>query len=185
MKSRHLISQILLEDHSYSCVMVPIPDELKSQLKAWSFENITDTLLFTEEEDQGRELDFHVTVKYGLIEAVPSDDLRIFALKTKPFTVSLGRITIFENERFDVVKLDIQSDGLLKLNKLVRSLSNEDKYPDYQPHCTLAYVYKGEGHRFLGQRPLPYGHCTFTADRLLFSGRFDHKETLPLGQKLS
>jgi 2'-5' RNA ligase len=66
---------------------------------------------------------------------------------TRPFKVTLGDVTFFEGEKddkYDVVKIDVQSQDLIDLNQRLRSnIEHTNDYPEYQPHITVAYVKRG------------------------------------------
>ena len=196
LRTESLVDTLLETDgpHSYSSTQINLPEELAEQLLAWSKANIAEEDLFVDEDGGlGRETEMHVTVKYGLTEEEPSEALLDILSATKPFEIRLGRVSLFTtNEDFDVVKLTVDSPGLRELNRQVAAACpNEDKYPTYQPHCTLAYVKKGRGVQFEGASPWevkgkmgrePEDAGVFTADTLIFSPSTDTgKLSLPLG----
>jgi 2'-5' RNA ligase len=56
----------------------------------------------------------------------------------------LTGLTQFQNEKYDVVKFDVEKNEILsEIRRRCDCYKNEDKYPDYKPHMTLAYVQKG------------------------------------------
>jgi hypothetical protein len=72
-----------------------------------------------------------------------------------PIRIKLGATTLFENDDkpYDVVKIDVESADLAHLNSWVANkLECTDKYPEYHPHITLAYVKKGLGKKYTGDR---------------------------------
>jgi len=65
--------------------------------------------------------------------------------------LNLKKISIFENDNFDVVKFDIIGDSKTKLNKMnakLVKLPHTTDYPDYHPHTTIAYVKAGTGNDY-------------------------------------
>lgn len=71
---------------------------------------------------------------------IPLDELEDIYIKN---------ISIFENEEFDVVKMDIESKSLKKMNKkLTKNFEFSNDHPDYHPHMTIAYVKKGMGDKY-------------------------------------
>lgn len=184
-RASHIILS-LLEDHSYSCLMADVPEELTQKLLKWNKQHIPESVLYTEEEGHGREEIPHVTIKWGLLDDKPSKALKAILSETKPFTATIGEVSLFENEKFDVVKLTIKSDGLHKLHKRIKEeIPNEDTYPTYKPHLTLAYVKKGEGKRFVGKRPLRGEESTFEIKQLTFGSKDDTKKKLSLTEDVS
>jgi len=105
------------------------------------------------EPGYGIEDEPHVTVLYGLNNNITSEEVFELIKKNKnlsPIKLSTNKISIFENEDFDVVKFDIDSDRMIELNKLlINKLSYKSDYPDYHPHMTIAYVKKGCGKKYV------------------------------------
>lgn len=78
-----------------------------------------------------------------------------------------------------MLKVDVESPDLHKLNRLIsRLVPTHDTHPRYQPHMTLAYLKKGRGAKYAGDKSLSGQKLTFQS--IVFSGRKGHKETLPL-----
>lgn len=109
-----------------------------------------DDLYNNEENEYGLEVEPHVTVLYGLHDDEINEDdiIKLFTLIDGP-TVTTNKITLFENEKFDVVKWDIDSDDLTLLNKMVTSMfPYTSSFPDYHAHCTIAYCLPGKGKEY-------------------------------------
>ena len=131
----------------FGCLMlyldVPIWSKITSVIKP---EDIYD------KEGYGIEKEPHLTILYGFHDEVNSDD--VFSLfkenmPLKPINVNIKGISVFENEEFDVVKFDVNSEVLTKLNAIMKQLPNTSTFPDYHPHITIAYVKKGEGRKYI------------------------------------
>jgi hypothetical protein len=139
------------ETYEYGCVMAEVPTEPARKLMEFSRATIPDEILYTEEDDDsyGREDHFHTTIKYGLTEKYDEDEIKEFLKNTKPFPIEIKGLSVFENEKFDVVKFDMEGKELRRLNKIFSDLPNEDEYPDYKPHMTLAYVKSGMGKKYV------------------------------------
>ena len=100
--------------------------------------------------DHGREDDIHITVKYGLTQKVSFDDVKNAAAGSGPIDAVLDDVSLFTHEDFDVVKIGIKDcPKLHALNKAISKLPNEDKFPVYKPHCTIAYVKAGSGKKYV------------------------------------
>ena len=138
--------------YEYSCAMLPISDEIATMMQYWAKQNIpVDALLIDPDRGMdGYETNPHVTVKYGL----HTDDVNDVDKLTSghgPVPLKFGKVSKFENPDFDVIKIDILSDQLHALNKLISDgLENTDTYPNYEPHATLAFVKKGMGDHVVG-----------------------------------
>lgn len=102
--------------------------------------------------DDGREDQPHITVKYGL-HGDNADEVRAALSGEKPIKVTFGKVSLFQtNDDYDVVKVDVDSPDLHRLNKKIAELPHTDTFPDYKPHATIAYVKKGKGGKYAGNR---------------------------------
>jgi 2'-5' RNA ligase len=138
--------------YEYGCVMAMINDSASKKIIEVGKKLIPDNILYFEEDQEyGREVEPHVTIKFGLTENYSKNKIGKIFTKVKPFKITLVSIDIFTNQKFDVIKFNVESDILKKLNSLFSKLPNEDEYPTYNPHITLAYVKPGEGKYFKKQ----------------------------------
>jgi len=136
----------------YGCVMACIDGGIKSEILKFNKSIIENEIIYDNKEKEfGRETDPHITIKFGLTKNYTRKDMETFLKDVSPFTINIDGVSVFENDDFDVVKMDVSGDELKKLNKKFSKLPNEDEHPDYHPHCTLAYVTHGEGDKFNGK----------------------------------
>lgn len=134
------------QKYSYGCVMLSTPiDNFKNLQEPISEEHIYNT----EENTHGLEIDPHVTVLYGLHKEVSLEDIKAAMAGINTVALKISSLGIFENEEFDVLKLDIESDDLSKLNKSLAKLPHTNKYPEYHPHLTLGYLKPGTGKQYV------------------------------------
>lgn len=134
----------------FGCVMGLIDSDTSKTLLEISKKLIPDDVLFHEEgQEYGRENECHITVKFGLTNHYSKEAMGKVMEKIEPFSAVLEKIDLFSNPKFDVVKYNVVSEELNKLNKLFSKLPNKDEHPIYHPHLTIAYVKPGEGKRFL------------------------------------
>ena len=150
---RHEIveSDIVEHPYEYSCLMVDLPSDSASIVKHWGtkFINVDEMYIDTESGIKGLEDRPHVTIKYGINDVNPTDTMR--QVIGSDITFTLGTISKFENELFDIIKVDIDSDCLSQLNNnITENIECTDSFPDYVPHCTIAYVDKGSHNHLLG-----------------------------------
>jgi len=160
MKNKKIIKEslrkLLLEkegdSYDYGCVMlhfnVPKGDWDKVQGL------IAEEDVYSEEGDQtfGRENDPHVTILYGLHEDVPDEDIKERVDEIKVTKLTLKEISIFESNKYDVIKFDIigVSEGrMADMNAKFVELPHTTNFPDYHPHCTIAYVKAGTGKKYI------------------------------------
>lgn len=175
------ITQWLLEaNYKYATTDIAPPAEMADFIWDWNKLNIPEDVLVIDEDDgKGREREPHVTVKYGLLAQEVPDELRQIAKNTPPFPVYLGRVSLFRNSAFDVVKLDVESPGLRELNRRVsQALPHEDTHPVYHPHLTLAYVEKGTCEHLVDDDPFKAEGVQreFIAYGMNFKGAGDDKD---------
>jgi 2'-5' RNA ligase len=134
--------------------------------------------------EDGREDQPHITVKFGLHDDVP-DAVRELLAGEKPITAKLGKISIFpakEGSDFDVVKVDVESPDLHRLNqKIADARPVTDTHPEYKPHVTIAYVKPGEGKKYVGDTAFEGQEISF--DSVTFSGKNREKISVPLNGK--
>lgn len=167
--------------YEYSSVHVLAAPKLSSEIIAWSTKQIPDEDIFVSQEDPnfGREDDIHVTILYG-IHSEKSAKTKKLLLGERPVRIKLGKTGTFTNPPdFDVVWIDIISPDLHRLNrKLEDHLDFTNKYSEYKPHMTLAYVKKGKGKK---HGSLDHWEGTeFICDHVIFSSKNGTKEKISL-----
>jgi len=166
---KRIVKAFLKSAYDFSSVQMEFPDEIAEEIRAWGVKNIPSNILAAD----GRENDIHVTLKYG-IHIVDFTEVRAIFNDEKPIEVTLGKITLFDTDDFDVIKIDLHSSELHRLNRAInKNFEVTDTHPVYTPHSTIAYVKKGCG--------TPYnGDTTFEGkkillDSVLFSGKDNRK----------
>ncbi len=137
-----LLARALLEDsYDLATTDIRLEDHLADFIIDWGRLQIPDDAI----SEDGREDYIHVTVKYGLVAREMPPALQEITKGTKPFPIFLGSISLFTTSPdFDVVKIDVESPELRRLNKRISAAFQcKDTHPDYHPHVTVAYVKKG------------------------------------------
>lgn len=157
--------------YKYSSTQVEIPHDIAEKVLAFTL-SISDEKVYTDPEDPslGRELEPHVTIKYGLETKLPDEVEALVKDEKKAIEVTLKTISLFEPEDkpYDVLKIDVESKDLSRLHDLFSQLPNQDTHPEYKPHCTLAYVKKGQGRDYLNNTN--FDGMTFKTDCFYFKG---------------
>ena len=163
--------------HEYSCLMATFPAKITNKIKKWEKKFIDKDDLFTKEADSGFETEVHITVLYGFHDSKP-DAVR--ELLGGPIKLVLSKTSIFEtNPEYDVVKFDVQSEDLIKLNhKIRKNCEYTSDYPRYKPHCTIAYVKKGQGKKYVGDKS--FEGTVVKVNELLFSPHTGNKTKIHL-----
>ena len=132
-------------------------------------------------DDYGVEEETHVTALYGLTTD-NADEVRKVVEGFGEFNITLGKTSLFENEEYDVLKIDVESKELRDLNKLIDdSLDNENSFPDYKPHITIAYLKPGEGKKYSGDTR--FEGKNIPVSELLFSGKDRAKTAIDLNSQ--
>lgn len=133
--------------HEFGCAMLKIPfrdwNEIISAIKE---EDVYDT-----DGTHGIEDFPHLTLLYGLKPEITSEQVQqVLTSFGKPLNIEIEGIDLFENKDYDVVKFNVKkTPELQKLHDMLKTLPNEESYPDYKPHITICYVNKGTGGNYV------------------------------------
>jgi len=139
----------------YSCLMALVPHELAQEIVEWGVRNVPDGELYLSEDGKfGRELEPHVTIKYGLLTNDAKYVRRSFN-EDKPFHAKLGKVRHFEPPElpFDVLTIEVISEDLNKANEKVCKKFDCAKglvSDEYKSHITIAYMKRGKAKDFIG-----------------------------------
>lgn len=170
MNALKIAQKFMKTAYNFSSVQLELPDPEAEEIRKWGVQNIPNNLL----ADGGREDDIHVTIKYG-IHIHDFTEARNLFIHQKPIKLKLGKITLFTGD-CDVVKIDVDSPDLHRLNKLISSnFEVTDTHPVYFPHITITYVLKSFGDQFNGREDF-FGKKVI-CDSVIFSGK-DNRMTL-------
>lgn len=137
--------------HEYGCVMLFLPISKEWWSKITSDIDKDDIYEVEGERDYGIQShkEAHVTILYGIHTDVPDEEVEALIDKMTAPEVTLGKISIFENDEFDVVKFDVTGKDLHTMNKMFTELPHTNNYPDYHPHTTISYVKSGTGNKYV------------------------------------
>lgn len=165
--------------HDYSSTQVNLGGAESEALRAHGA-TIPDNHL----AEDGRESAPHITVKYGL-HGEKHEPVQQALNGEGPIAATLGKTSLFSNEDADVLKVDVDSPDLHRLNRKIAALPHTDTHPDYKPHLTVAYLKPGEGKRYAGQDVPGVTGKRVTFNSVTFSGKDGNKTEIPLngGQK--
>jgi len=134
--------------HSFGWIGVPIEGAQKDMLLSIA-NKIDKEDLFEEDDDTGIEEDSHVTVLYGVHD---KQNFKVKALLGSVLQINgeLVGLHIFENERYDVLVVKVESEDLKDLNKKLKDgLKYTNDYPEYKAHATVAYLKSGTGKKYV------------------------------------
>lgn len=183
------------EGYDLSCLMAMIPEETAAKLHGWVHQHLGPVDVYVDDDVKGYEDESHVTVKYGFIDPVPTQELLKVIASTNPFEITLLPARLFEKEKYDVLVLGVSSPELMQFNRLASEAAPVyDTYPTYTPHLTLAYVKKGRADHLVGHTPfddqarmgkIDMDALKVTINRVIFSpkGNDDQKLLFDLGKQ--
>ena len=166
-------------DH-FGCVMLDakVPDWAEKHLSG-----IDKKDLYEEDDDDSYGLNDtpHITLLYGLHEDEVEPDTIMDVIKQDvgPVTTDIKNISIFENEKYDVVKYDVPvTEDLKKYRDMFKkTFPNTQSFPDFHPHVTLAYVKPGEGSKYVKELDEPF---SLTFNKGVYSFHERNKDTKAL-----
>jgi|SRR4051812_1017980 2'-5' RNA ligase len=152
MKLTNIVRHILLEKKgdSYDTGAVMLYFHSPEVIKE-IHDKIDKADLYTEEGDRtyGIEDEPHITLLYGIKAGIPLENI---VEVTDEFTYGpckISNASIFENEKYDVLKFDVSGDNIHETNEaLTEAVPYKNDYPDYHPHLTIAYVKPGIGKKY-------------------------------------
>lgn len=169
-----------VEAYSYGCLMAMLPEPVAKRVRAFAALIPDEDIYETADGEHGREEHCHITIKYGL----HTDDGQLVAdVVSSQYVVGakLGRMSVFENDKYVVLKIDVDSPEIHALNQYVSDMFEvTDGFPVYHPHVTVAYLRKGcDWRKYVCD--LFHGTQVYF-DMLLFSSATDVETLVPLKQ---
>ena len=126
--------------YSYGCLMAMFPEPLADRVRGFA-DLIPDEDVFDDADgESGREDEPHVTVLYGFHEDNSAVVAQAFSGQSGA-VVTLGEISAFHNDDNIVLKIDVNSPDLARLNSFAReNFEVTSQFPEYHPHVTIAYL---------------------------------------------
>ena len=90
------------------------------------------------------------TLLYGLHPEVPLGKVTAIVRNYEYLPCLIHNVSLFENEDVDVLKFDVSSTNYSLIHDELKQLPNSEKFPDFHPHMTIAYLKPGIGQKYLG-----------------------------------
>lgn len=176
----------IMKEKEYDCIMF-WSDITKTKWKKEFLSKIDKNDIYdpNNDGDYGLEDEPHITLLYGIHPDEVDKDLAINLIKTiSPIELESKKISIFENEEFDVVKIEIiPNNTLLQLRKiLINILPNTQTFKDYNPHMTISYVKKGKGKKYIEKFKEP---IKFNFNKIVYSDSNHEKEFFKLNESMA
>ena len=170
----NLIKEVSTQTYEYGCIMLYF-GEFKELLEIHNFIKKSD--IYTEEEDKsfGLEDEPHCTLLYGLHEEVSVSEIKEVVKDFKFEECILSELSLFENEKYDVLKFDVIGDNLHECNKALKNLPYTTDFPNYKPHLTVGYLKKGKGKSYLEKLRKKYRDISLSPKNIVYSTPNDGK----------
>lgn len=117
-----------------------------------------DELYFDEDSinDYGLENETHVTLVPCLDNDTDIKKLKKHLDKISRYKTILTNISLFKNDKYDVLKCDAQSVLLKDTNKSITDeFPSHSEFENYHPHLTIAYLKSGMGDKYIKEYLMP------------------------------
>lgn len=133
--------------HEWSSTQMNLPAEIARTVLAFA-ESIPPDKVVPKEEGQDEP---HITVLYG-IDPGDAGPVKTALAGASPVRIKLGKMSIFENDDADVLKVDVDSPEIEAMNRKLREeVPHVEKQIEYVPHLTVAYLKPGDGAEYVGK----------------------------------
>lgn len=145
-KFKDFLMEVSGNTYKYGCAMIyfdfPEMEKLHSM--------IDPNDIFEDDEDKtyGLEDEPHCTLLYGLHKEVTLDEVNEIINRFEFGPCEIHNASLFENEKYDVLKFDVKNENLNKCNEKLCELPYTTDFPDYHPHMTVAYLKPGTGKKY-------------------------------------
>lgn len=142
-----ILNEVKNQTYNYGCVMAYFNfPEIEYLHKL-----IDPNHIYTEDggDSYGLETEPHTTLLYGLHDGVLINDVSEVLNKHSFGSCRLHNPSLFQNEKYDVLKFDVNGPSLNDVNKDLKKFPFTSDYPDYHPHLTVAYLKPGYGSRYV------------------------------------
>jgi 2'-5' RNA ligase len=152
MNLKNKVRKALLKpkrEYDYNCVMIGVKLDTEEWKNIQDMISDDDLYMGEDNENYGREWNPHVTILYGIHPDVKDDDVEKLIKKIKKVNIKFGKVSFFTDKMFDVLKFDIESLDLHKLNTMFKKLPYTSEYPNYHPHMTICYLKAGLAKKYL------------------------------------
>lgn len=171
-------------DDYKGCLMAYIDISKDEWYKYLNLIDEDDLFIDIENDYHGLEKTSHCTILYGLNVDINRVDIKMHLVDIKKFKISSEKVSSFDNDKFDVLKFQINSKQLKDLNKLYRdNFDYKSNYDEYNAHITIAYLKPGTAKKYIKlfneQFIFP---VDFLVNRIIYTTEYD-KPTLQVKLK--
>lgn len=163
------------DTHSYATTQAVPPEEVCALVQSARDQIDRDDL----DPDEGFGPDPHVTILYGLGDDQEREATEILK-KAGPLQAKVAALDTFETDDYDVVIFRLESDAMQKLHDELDDLPNDNQWPEYKPHMTVAYVQPGLGQKYVDELESDLVGQNFVANQVEFSNTADDRVLVDL-----
>jgi 2'-5' RNA ligase len=164
--------------YEYSCLMLDfVIPKWETLLNIIQKEDVYDKPNF------GKETDPHCTVLYGFTDETNVEDVKnLMNLVKSPINIKIKGVSLFKNKEFDVLKFDVESEVLHKLNAILKTnFPNVQTFPNYHPHITISYLKAGLGDKYVEIfNKANFNTLSLTSDKFTYSKPDKSKEVFQI-----
>ena len=119
----------------------------ETKFKDWDqiLSQINPNMLYYDKKNNinGYAFEPHLTLLFGLHDTL-TKHIDNFVQHVDPFKIKLNGISSFENDEYDVLKIDVELNNTLKkYREIALTFPHTSKYSTYNPHITICYMQKG------------------------------------------
>lgn len=137
-------------DNYKGCLMAYIDISKDEWSKYIDLIDEDDLFIDTENNYHGLEKTPHCTILYGLNVDINRVDIKMPLIDIKKFKIPSEKVSSFNNDKFDVLKFEVNSKQLKDLNKLYQdNFDYKSNYNDYNAHITIAYLKSGKAKKYI------------------------------------
>jgi hypothetical protein len=146
-KFKDFLTEASGNTYDYGCAMLYFDFPKMSEIH----DQIDPSDIYEEDEDKtyGLEDEPHCTLLYGLHKEVKSPKIQKILGEFIFGPCEIHNASLFENDKYDVLKFDVKNEELHKCNSALCKLPFTSDYPDYHPHMTIAYLKPGSGKKYV------------------------------------
>ena len=149
MKLTSILEEVKGATYDFGCVLLNFNLDLVEIHNCIEKKDLV--LKSKEGQKLGIEDEPHVTLLYGLHEEVTVEQIKEVVCRFNFNKCCFYDISCFYNDEYDVLKFEVKGDNLEKVNEELRKLPHTNKYLEYNPHLTLAYLKKGKGKEYINK----------------------------------
>lgn len=135
------------DSYEYGCAMVYF--NFPEMQKLHSLIEPEDVYVEEGDSSYGLEDEPHTTLLYGLHSNEIDDNTVMELCKSIQIgQLVLANASLFENEKYDVLKFDVKNSALHEINSKLAELPHTTNFPNYHPHATVGYLKPGTGRKY-------------------------------------